>query len=465
MGKPLTIDSAPRARGVRSRVLRTVLAALLTGSMAVASGASAAQTGDLKSVVAQCMALGPALTARLTDATVKAGFSMNAGHHFALEIPVSGEDSLSSVEVWIEGRQAVLIGAQELSMMGGDGRVVRVPFVTAHLPPEGAPVHPSVAALSDEGVHQIALAAGQRSSVTFVVHATIDGKARCGAPAISFSMGNLDTFAIVIGFNYSQPDYQLRYAVKDAAAVARHLIDDLGTKEENIWLFSDDAALGAMFPKAHFQIPAKAADIERAYEAIQKTADRRSRVYLYFSGHMVLPEQVSDSAATLYADPLFLLPKSDLEDRRTMIRRDEMLNLIRNSGFAVAVILDACYSGTADAEYPSGGSVRPNGTKRVRQVRRALAGELDVTHLGARITSSKADQASWELEEFQHGVFTYYLLNAGKDRAELSLMDAFKHARDQMSTLRPSGWGDKPFRQTPTEISKDGSGIPWKIKR
>lgn len=399
-----------------------------------------------------------------------AGESVSIGERFTLDVPLSAEDSLVGLEVWIDGRRGFRIEEDELSSFAGDGRSVQVPFVTASPISDISVVdgiaHQS-ATLSEDGDFQLFLQPGKTSLVTFVVRIRSNGKELCGAPVKAFAMGDIDIFAIVIGFNYSVPDYQLQYAARDAAAMTQHLVDALGAKEQNIWLFSDDVSLQSKFPKVRFLTPTKPIDIRKAYEEITRKADRKSRVYLYFSGHMVRPEAVNDSSVDSSVGPLFLLPNSNLYERETMLLRDDVSNLINKSGFSVAVILDACFSGDTKliAEYPSAEPTVNRGIKRARRQKYRGTAYQGIMNTGARITSSNGLEPSWELDQFQHGVFTYFLLDAASGKADLKLVDAYEHALKSMQTLQPVDW-PKPLKQTPTEFWGDGArDIPWKTKR
>jgi hypothetical protein len=220
-------------------------------------------------------------------------------------------------------------------------------------------------------------------------------------PAVSAAQraqeGN--AYALIIGvgaypaFSASE---QLRYARRDADAFRAFLRSPQGGEftEERVRFLVDERATRA--------------GIYREVRWLEQRVRPPDRVYVYFTGHGLVHD---DGSA-------YLMPHdADPDDPSALgIRADMFVNEIRRRIDANRLIffIDACYSAAAiNSDGIARG--RPNIVPALREVWSRENRETDVA-LG--FFSASANQRSWEDNELQHGVFTYFLLEGLRGAAD-----------------------------------------------
>jgi len=379
---------------------------------------------------------------------------LSFGQALRVAIPRPIGAKLAGLEVWVDTTLQFTIGGLELQSFPVEGAVINVPFTLSITRDPNRP-------LQDNQTYSLQVKQAAASKVAFVLRDTTGG---CGSNEVALKMGAIDTYALVLGFNYSTSQHSLKYAGSDAEAVVSHLVNQLKVRPENVWLLTDlssppatSVSIGVNRPKVDGP-----QSIGEALAQILRKADNQSRLFIYFSGHIFVQQGTSDGLFAKSAAYL-MLPDSDIANPYSALKRADLMESIQSLPLAsIVLIMDACYSGTVRTAYASDSLRYPTGPKAAGQLLQPIV-EEDRTPRGARLTSSDGSSPSWEFDEIQHGVFTYYMINAGKNNPQVTLLDAFMEAKLAMSAFKPQGW-TKPLSQTPKDAWGDGgTGIPWRI--
>lgn len=241
-----------------------------------------------------------------------------------------------------------------------------------------------------------------------------------------------DAYALVIGVGaYRQGNEQLPFAASDAKIMREYLANVGGVPRENIVLLTDEEATYT--------------GIRARLTWLAKTAGEDATVFIYFSGH--------GTADVKAAGKPYLLPYDGdpgaLED--TAISLAELKHKI--NGFKtrnVLVALEACYAG-------GGHSVGANGAHPV-----ALVTDDAVPTEAVILSASRANEASWDHPEQQHGIFTVALLKgmrgaaARNDGEYITADDLFEYVRQEVPVIAGK---TRHAQQHPTKGGGDGRSI------
>ena len=247
-----------------------------------------------------------------------------------------------------------------------------------------------------------------------------------------------NVWAVVIGINDYPRLPKLKYAVNDAEAFYHVLVDDNRIPQENVILLTNEQA--------------NLVNLRSTLGTRIKNAAREDdMVIIFFAGHGATER---DSASP-DGDGLekYLLPvDTDPADLYTtampMVEVARILNRIRSE--RIIFIADACYSGA------SGGR-----TVNVSGMRTNIGdGYLDRV-VGGRgkviITASSANEVSVEKDELQHGVFTYYLIEGMRGKADLdhdsmvTVDEAYRYVYEQVP--KATGQEQHPVKKGSVEGS------------
>jgi uncharacterized caspase-like protein len=215
-----------------------------------------------------------------------------------------------------------------------------------------------------------------------------------------------NAYAVIIGINkYEDNDIpSLKYARNDAIEIYKILTDpNYGIfSEKNVKLLLDEQAT--------------LLDIKSAMGTfLARNAQKEDMVYIFFAGHgspELDPTGKADDNFEKYIVP-YDAKKYDLfssglsmEDIKTIFQRIKSNRVI--------FFIDSCYSGEAGGRTFS----RPGfQTKDLAMSDRFLE---ELSAEGRIIfAASKPDELSLEIDELQHGLFTYYLAEGLKGKADL----------------------------------------------
>ncbi len=241
-----------------------------------------------------------------------------------------------------------------------------------------------------------------------------------------------NVWALVVGINEYQHVRKLKYAVNDASAFYNLLINQNQIPQENVTLLTDQQA--------------SLRNLRRALGTqLKKSAAKDDMVIIFFAGHGATEKDSSSPDG----DGLekYLLPvDAEIEDIYTSaIPMREISHIFRRlKSERIIFIADACYSGA------SGGR-----TVNVSGIRASISDAfLDrmVSGKGTIImTASGANEVSMESEEYKHGIFSYFLIEGLKGKADsdadglVTVDELYPYVYDNVA--RTSGQEQHPVRK------------------
>ncbi|MEB3186419.1 MAG: caspase family protein [bacterium] len=184
------------------------------------------------------------------------------------------------------------------------------------------------------------------------------------------------------------------HAARDAHVMKDLLVKAFGVPEEHLlFLIDERASLAALRTALEGQLP-------------DRVTRGRSKVFVYYAGH---------GAPDIEAGAPYLVPHDGNPDYpgTSCLRLDELYDALGDLGAReVTVLLDACFTGQA------GRQERPvsllAGARPIRLSPRPAA-----LPAGIRVfAASSGEQLSLDWPEKRHGLFTYFLLKALRERVE-----------------------------------------------
>lgn len=196
-----------------------------------------------------------------------------------------------------------------------------------------------------------------------------------------------DDYALVIGLDRYRALPRADFGQRDAAAFRDFAVSSLGVPEENAILLSGEDATRT--------------DIAKYLEDwLPRNVTEDSRVYVFFSGHGAPDPETGEAYLVPWdGDPRFLATTA-----YSLKRFYEKLEQLRAR--EVIVALDSCFSGAG------GRSLLPAGTRPLVAVKAERPARISV------LTASAGDEITGSLEEREHGLFTYHLLEGLRGLAD-----------------------------------------------
>lgn len=226
-----------------------------------------------------------------------------------------------------------------------------------------------------------------------------------------------DKWALIVGIsNFADPKLNLKYAAKDARDLAGFLIGEQHFAADHVRLITDAQATRARI----------LSDLGDKW--LPRVAGPDDLVLIYFSSH--------GSPSDLDVKNVNYLIAHDTEVDNLYasgIPIQDLARVIkaRVHSDRVIVILDACYSGSADV-----------GGKGLYRVGNVSADDLAQGTGQLVISSSQPNQRSWESKRYQGSVFTKCLIEGlRRDGARTRLSDAFALMKERVEqeTMRDRG--------------------------
>jgi hypothetical protein len=207
-------------------------------------------------------------------------------------------------------------------------------------------------------------------------------------------------YAVVIGINKYKNLPSLKYAVNDAHEFYRYLTEVNQVPKDHVWLLLDEEAT---LDKLRSTLGT----------LLRRSAGRDDTVIIFLAGHGATetdPSSPDGDGLEKYILPCNADPK-DLY--ATAMPMSEVARIFqRISSDRLVFIGDTCYSGA------SGGRTILAGGTRVT-VSGAFLERLSQGKGRVILTASDANEVSVEKDELGHGVFTYYLLEGLRGKADL----------------------------------------------
>ena len=207
-------------------------------------------------------------------------------------------------------------------------------------------------------------------------------------------------WAVVIGIDRYPNVRHLKYAVKDAKAFYNHLIDFNKIPAENVTLLLNQQA-----------------SLTRMRSALgthlKNNAGKDDMVIIFFAGHGATEKDVMSpdgDGLEKYLLPFDADPEDLYATALPMGEVARIFNRIRSD--RLVFIADSCYSGASGGRTIGIDGIRANLSEAFFD--RVTGGKGRVI-----ISASGANEVSVENDELKQGVFTYYLLEALKGRADI----------------------------------------------
>lgn len=198
-------------------------------------------------------------------------------------------------------------------------------------------------------------------------------------------------WAVVVGINDYPHTRRLKWAVNDAKAFYRHLVDVIQIPPENVTLLlNQDAGLSRLRSSLGTHL--------------KKKAGKEDMVIIYFAGHGATEKDVlspDGDGLEKYLLPYDVDPQDLYASALPMREISHIFYRIQSQ--RIIFIADSCYSGASGGRTISLSGVRANISDSFLD--RIAGGKGTVI-----MTASGANEVSAEDENLQHGVFTYYLL-------------------------------------------------------
>jgi hypothetical protein len=207
-------------------------------------------------------------------------------------------------------------------------------------------------------------------------------------------------WGVVIGISRYKTVASLKYGDKDAMAMYDYLRQHIGVPTDNLTLLTNEQA--TLF------------NVRRVLGTeLKRKAGTQDTVIIYYAGHGA-PESDASSPDGDGLEKYLVLYDADPQDLYTtgMPMREMEIIFQRLAAERVIFIADSCFSGATL------GRTISTGLRRAVTVSDAFLPRLSRGKGRVVLTASRASEVSEEREDFGHGVFTYYLLEGLKGKAD-----------------------------------------------
>jgi murein DD-endopeptidase MepM/ murein hydrolase activator NlpD len=231
--------------------------------------------------------------------------------------------------------------------------------------------------------------------------------------AVSHVESHKKIWAVVVGINDYPHTRRLKWAVNDAKAFYRYLVDVIQVPEENVTLLlNQDASLSRMRSTLGTHL--------------KKMAGKQDMVIIYFAGHGATEKDVlspDGDGLEKYILPYDVDPEDLYASALPMREISHIFHRIQSQ--RIIFIADSCYSGASGGRTISLSGIRAN-------ISDAFLDRITTGKGRVIMTASSANEVSTEDDKLQHGVFTFYLLQglagaADADKDGLITVDELYH--------------------------------------
>ena len=207
-------------------------------------------------------------------------------------------------------------------------------------------------------------------------------------------------WAAVIGISQYKTVSSLQFADQDALAFYDYLLNQIGVPKDNVFLLTNQQAT--------------LVNVRRTLGTeLKRKAGPRDTVLIYFAGHGA-PETDATSPDNDGLEKYLIVYDADPDDLYTtgLPMREVEIIFERLAAERVVFIADTCFSGATTGRTFSTGK------------RRAVVSEAFLTRLSHAkgrvvLAASRSNEVSEERPDMRHGVFTYYLLEGLRGKADL----------------------------------------------
>ena len=283
------------------------------------------------------------------------------------------EKGISKFEILVNNKPVGLKGSRDLQLLPKDRK--RIEFS-----------------------EQIRLRQGQ-NTISITVQGT-EGLTNQKTISIQLAKKQEKVYAVVIGINKYKNLPSLKYAVNDAREFYRYLTEVNQVPKDHVWLLLDEEATLDKIRRTLGTL-------------LRRSAGRDDTVIIFLAGHGATetdPSSPDGDGLEKYILPCNADPK-DLY--ATAMPMSEVARIFqRISSERLIFIGDTCYSGAS-----GGRTILAGGTRAT--VSGAFLERLSQGKGRVILTASDANEVSVEKDELSHGVFTYYLLEGLRGKADL----------------------------------------------
>ena len=263
-----------------------------------------------------------------------------------------------------------------------------------------------------------------------------------------------DKYALVVGIaDYRHETIRdLKYPARDAKDFYQFLVDeDYGSfPEDNVALLTNKEATTEKISKEMGELVME--------------VDEKDLVIIYYSGHGTLGPDKNDDEEDGY-DEYYVTYDTDTSSGAklysTGISDDRFGNWLGSmDSKRVAIFLDSCYSGGA-TKASKGTSVPGQKTIPKNEVFNDFSFEDRLL-----FAASRENQPSWESPQLNQGVFTHFLLEGFKGKADHN-GDGKVTSEELYDYIRPnvSSYVDEHFTSTQTPLMKGAIDVPLAEKK
>ncbi len=233
-------------------------------------------------------------------------------------------------------------------------------------------------------------------------------------------LNNPNALAVVIGNTHYKKAKNVNYAIHDAQSVKHYLEKVLGFKPGNIF-YLEDATKGEF--ELYFGI--KGNPKGKLYNAIKPG---KSDVFVFYSGH--------GAPSIKNKHPYFVPVECDPQyiELGGYSANVFYQNLAKTKARSIAVVLDACFSGSTIYDNISLIDIKPKGVSDLKN--------------GVVLSSSSGNEVSCWYNDKQHGMFTYFFLKAIHNQNADANRD-----------------GQLTFKEIYQYIANDSEGVPYFARR
>ena len=226
-------------------------------------------------------------------------------------------------------------------------------------------------------------------------------------------------WAVVIGINNYPHVRHLKYAVNDARMFYDYLVKDTRIPPENVALFRDQQATLSKIKSA-------------LGTDLKNKAGKEDMVIIFFAGHGATETDVMSpdgDGLEKYLLPFDAEPKDLYATALPMGEISRIFGRIRSE--RLIFIADCCYSGASGGRTIDIAGIRATISEAFLD--RIAGGKGRVI-----MTASGANEVSAEVDELQHGVFSYYLVEGLRGRADadrdglISVDEVYRYVSEQV---------------------------------
>ena len=234
-----------------------------------------------------------------------------------------------------------------------------------------------------------------------IVVRAIGREGRFSEKKLNLNRGEMqkNIWAVVVGINSYPKAPPLKYAVEDARAFQRYLLEQNKIPAENVTLLlNEDATLGKLRSVLGTHLKNK--------------ASKEDMVILYFAGHGATERDVMSpdgDGLEKYLLPFDADPKDLYASALPMREVSHIFQRIRSE--RLIFLVDACYSGASGGRTIASSKYRSN-------ISDAFLDRITSGRGTIILTASAANEVSAESDEYRHGIFTYFMLQGLRGDAD-----------------------------------------------